>query len=180
VLVEASFDSEYAVALRRRGEAYEIFSVRPPTQLWLYQVLAMLKNGRMAVTNLDGRDEAAEQIRKLEATLPPDPNNLSLSRCAAPVDRETAAAIEAAWRRMLEAVRPDDEPSLGLDGTSYYFEMASNGGRPLAGETWSPREGTRPARLVRVAEEMRAYCESRNPARLRALLALARELGSPR
>jgi hypothetical protein len=122
------------------------------------------------------RDGTAEEIARLEKDLPADPGDLPLARCAAAVDEGTAKALTAAWRRMLDAVRADEELMPGLDGTSYHFSMEAEG-RALAGETWSPEEGTRPAKLARLAEAMRQYCETKEAPTLDEIRTLARSLG---
>jgi hypothetical protein len=80
---------------------------------------------------------------------------------------------------MLEAVRPDEELMPGLDGTTYVFSMESDG-RTLAGETWTPREGTLPAKLARLAATMLGYCQTKGAKSLREVRTLARELAAAR
>ena len=89
-----------------------------------------------------------------------------------------AAALLAAWRRMLEEVRPGDAPEAGADGDHYRFSMEADG-RALRGETLSPRGGTRAEKLARLVEAMRGYCETPQAGRLQELMSLARALGAP-
>lgn len=177
---------EHAVGLRQGEGRYEIFSLRPSRSVWEYQQLAMYRSGQAGSMRVDledpdseGRDTTEDEIRRLQAELPADPAGLPLSRCAVAVGGDVAAALLAAWRRMLEEVRPGEMLETGADGASYLFSMEL-GDRTLSGFTWSPGGGTRPARLVRLAGAMRDYCETRAAARLRALTRLARELGGRR
>jgi hypothetical protein len=156
----------------------------------------MYKSGRAGVFVLDGgkpdgkgggsddllgdpkakpRDDTPAEIARLEEGLPADPVDLPLERCSASVDDRLAESLTGAWRLMLEAVRPDETLMPGLDGTTYIFSMESDG-RALAGETWTPREGTRPARLARLAEAMREYCERPATGRLTEISELAHSL----
>ncbi|MEA3065518.1 MAG: hypothetical protein QOJ27_1970 [Sphingomonadales bacterium] len=196
-IVRPSFSEEYAVGLRRTQKGYEIFALQPSRQIWAYQAIRLYKRGRAGVIILDDpgpggksgkraellgdpgaalRDGTAEEVARLEKDLPADPGDLPLERCAAAVDDGAAAALTAAWRRMLDAVRPDEDLMPGLDGTSFHFSMEADG-RRLAGEAWSPQEGTRPARLARLAEAMRDYCGTREGERLAEIRALAESLG---
>lgn len=186
-IVQPSFQVEYAVGLRQNGGRYEIFSLQPSRSVWEYQQLAMYRAGQAGVSLVENlgdpdaeiRDGTADEIRRLQDGLPADPRDLPLSRCAVAVDGATAAALQAAWRRMLEEVRPGEALESGADGTSYKFSMEL-GGRALGGEAWSPRDRTRPAKLARLAEAMREHCETQQAGRLRELTRLARQLGGRR
>ncbi|MEA3008921.1 MAG: hypothetical protein QOJ91_613, partial [Sphingomonadales bacterium] len=103
--------------------------------------------------------------------------DLPLTRCALAVDKSSATALTAAWRRMLGSVRQGEELLAGADGTSYTFSMEVEG-RTLAGETWAPRPDTRPGRIARLAEAMREYCETREAGRLPEIAELAGRLSS--
>jgi hypothetical protein len=183
-IVRPAFDTEYAVGLRQAGKGFEIFALRPGRQVWAYQGIKLNQTGRAGVIIFDKplSDRSArpsggiaEEITRLEKDLPADPADLPLSHCAAAVDASLAASLNSAWRLMLEAVRPEEELMPGLDGTFYLFSMELEG-RALAGETWTPREGTRPAKLARLAEAMREYCETKAGERLAEIGELARSL----
>ena len=186
-IVRPSFEAEYAVTLRRTGDGHEIFAMRPVSQqVWAYQMAKLLRSGRAGVMHIDltdpksvPRDDTADEISRLEKDLPPDPADLALHRCAVPVDGRLAGDLAGAWRSMLEEVRPDEELMPGVDGTTYVFSMES-GGRALGGQSWTPREGTRPARLARLAEAMLSYCLTRKAAPLGRIRTLARELAAAR
>ncbi|HEX6375773.1 MAG TPA: hypothetical protein VFZ91_08625 [Allosphingosinicella sp.] len=195
-VVRPSFQTEYAVGLRQDGEGYEIFALRPSRQIWAYQMIKLYKSGQAGVMIFDGsdgddpdkllgdpdsepRDGTADAIAQLQKDLPADPSDLPLSRCAVTVDDAVAAGVTAAWRRMLETVRPGEQLMPGLDGTSYIFSMETDGGA-LAGETWSPRAGTRPAKLARLAEAMREYCETKAAEPLAEIRNLAHALARRR
>ncbi|HTU10604.1 MAG TPA: hypothetical protein VMG08_06850 [Allosphingosinicella sp.] len=183
-----SFQVEQVVGIRRRGDGYEIFALRPSLQLWTYQSLARLRSGRGGVMTLEGelgdpdaelRDGTQDEIRRLEAGLPEDPRDVPLTRCAVPLEAAIVSRLRAVWRGMLDEVRPGERLDGGADGTSYEFSMEA-AGLALRGETWSPRRGTRLARLVGLAEAMRDYCDTRRPERLRALTRLVGQFGARR
>jgi hypothetical protein len=182
-VVEPSFQVEYAVALRQEGSGYEIVTLRPSRQIWTYAAIARLKSGHAGTFRTTGDDfsgdlvdTTAESIADLREGLPENPADLPVSRCAAPVDADTAAGLLRAWHLMLLQVRPDKNSLGGADGTTYSFSM-EEGGRTLSGETWSPRRRTRPARLAAIAEAMLGYCQTRDPSQLRRISELARKLG---
>jgi hypothetical protein len=170
-VVVPGFGAEYAVGLRQYEERYEIFSLQPSRRIWVYRLIADGTGGSDAAL----RDATRREIRRIEANLPADPTHLPLSRCAIAVDREAAALLLAAWRRMLEEVRPGDRPLSGAEGSSYRFSMAG-GRRPLDGAVSWPRPGTRTGRLARLADAMRDHCAVRRPRSLRALLGIARHV----
>jgi hypothetical protein len=184
-LITPSFAPESMVGLRQAGVGHEIFALRPRRQIWLYQAIRHYRYGRASVMSLDGTDPARQsakesaELARLEKDLPADPADMPLSRCAVTVDPALAAEVIAAWRTMLAAVETEEDLMPGLDGTTYVFSMET-GGRSLAGETWTPNEGTAPARLARLAEAMHRYCEKRAPEALVEIKSLARGLaGNP-
>ena len=172
-VVYPSSQAEFAVGLRHSAQGDEIFFIRPSRQVWTYTLVALMRQGHAGSMSMDGSDRTDEEIARLTDGLPERPADLSLERCAAPVDEDAANALILAWRTMLEDIGPPQEP--GLDGVSYEFSMPA-GDRSLAGETWSPRRGSRTEKLTRIAEQMRIYCESRHPEVLREMLSLARTI----
>jgi hypothetical protein len=184
-LVMPSFETEYLVGLRRTNRGYEIFALRPVRQqVWVYQLIKAYRSGRAGVMNVDiadpksvPRDDTADEIARLEKDLPADPADLPLNRCSVPVEARLAADLTKAWRNMLEAVRSDEDLMAGVDGTSYVFSMEFEG-RALAGETWTPSEGTAPAKLALLADTMRRYCETRDAGLLPEIGRLGRGLAA--
>jgi hypothetical protein len=120
------------------------------------------------------RDVTGEKIAQMREGLPENPADLPVTRCAVPVDESVAATLMRGWRKMLADVGPDSWEA-GLDGTSYTFAMVEDG-RTLEGETWTPRRGSRPARLAALAETMLEHCQAPEPARLARIETLARKL----
>ncbi|HYG29591.1 MAG TPA: hypothetical protein VD887_05180 [Allosphingosinicella sp.] len=177
-IVLHSFQTEYAVGLREGPGGYEIFSLRPARQIWTYTMIEMMRQGAVRASDLQGRDITASEIERQAEGLPADPADLPLARCSVAVDDALAGALLAAWRVMLLEVRPRRAPIDGLDGVTYRFSTESDG-RMLSGQTWSPRENTRPARLARIAEVMRSHCERPNPAYVALMRRLADRLVRP-
>lgn len=186
-IVTPSFQLEYVVGLRQQDDRNEIFMLRPASrQIWDYATIARLRSGHGGVLtgnlldpNAELRDVTQDEIKRLEEGLPADPGDLPLTRCAVAIDPALATVLQAVWRRMLDEVRPGERLEGGADGTAYRFSMELDG-RSRSGETWSPERGTRMARLVRIAEAMREYCETRQAARLQELSRLTRQLGGER
>jgi hypothetical protein len=67
---------------------------------------------------------------------------------------------------MLRGVRRDPaDLTAGIDGVTFHFSAFVLGEGVLAGETWSPEEGTQSARLVRVGTTLREFVEAPASAR---------------
>lgn len=178
VLVEPSFQPEYVVGLRAApAGGTEVFFAQPNRQIWTYELIDLMKHGRVGVMDMKGNNRAGQEVRRLTDSLPANPRDLPLSHCAASVDRDVADAVTDAWTRMLSEVQPTDEPALGLDGTSYHFSQVTDG-RTISGQTWSPEPKTRTGRLVALVEEMRFYCTSRSADHLKQILSIARGLAN--
>ncbi|MEA3009950.1 MAG: hypothetical protein QOJ91_1642, partial [Sphingomonadales bacterium] len=92
-IVRPSFETEYAVGLRRLEDGYQIFALRPERQVWSYQMIRLYQSGRAGVMTFDGagsddpdklfgdpdskpRDATAETTAELEKGLPADPGDL--------------------------------------------------------------------------------------------------------
>lgn len=175
-IVYPSFSVEYAVGLRRGTGGWEIFGVHPTSHsVWTYTAIELMRQGHMGAMTMDGRDRTGEEMAELRKGLPADPADLPLSRCSVPLGVDAADAVAAAWRTMLEAVKPDPAGLPGADGTDFHFSMES-GGRTLAGQTWSPREGSRPAKLAALAAAMQELCEKHDAAGSGRIRALAQEI----
>lgn len=174
-IVHPAFAPEFAVGVRQRGDRHYVFAIQPSQSVWTYTWLEVMREGRAGVMSLDGRDQTPSEIQRLTAALPADPSDLPLSRCEAPVDVELAASIMSAWKNMLEEVRPGEEQPTGTDGVTYHFSMESDG-RPLAGQIWSPDRDTRTARLAKMADTMRSYCQKPAPKHTRRITTLTQEL----
>jgi hypothetical protein len=175
VIILPSFRPEVAIGLRQGNDRFEIFSISPTRQIWTYQLIYMMKTGQVVTLGGDGATRQADEIKRMEAGLPPDPANLPLVRCAIGVDKKVAADITDVWKRMLEEVRSDDDLSIGLDGETYHFSMTANG-RALAGQAWSPYHKTRVGKLVTIAYAMRDYCQTQKAKHLRQLSSLAKQV----
>jgi len=158
--VEPSFSVEYAVALKEDAGANKIVSITAEQQLWKFQVLEMMKRGEITSSDMDGKNTTADEIKRLEASLPKDPNEVKVERCEVAVDSGLAARIVSVWKQMLLGVHVVPYEG-GLDGVFYRFSMPVDG-KDVAGQTWSPNPDSKPGRLVEIAETMRAYCQKKN------------------
>jgi hypothetical protein len=101
---------------------------------------------------------------------PKDSEGVGAKTSRAPIDRETAEAVNRIWRRMLRMTRYPDEPGLGADGTDYHFSRflpLVNDGRPdppggwEQGTIWSPDEDSPCGRLVAIGERLRDYATAK-------------------
>lgn len=160
VIEMPSFVPESATGIREKPEGqFQVFHLVPEKQLWNYVWLDMLKSNQDGDANLKG------EIDKFERGLPPDFRNLKLKRCEAPISAERARKLMRLWKEMLLQTGYDrpkhiDEPmpaTGGLDGTVLHFSMR-DGYQVLAGQKWTPDEGTRVGLLTQIVFTMRTYC----------------------
>jgi hypothetical protein len=159
VLVQPSFAREYAVGLKETNGTFTAFWVESKVQLWGYGLLDMFKKGQIVGVR-DGKSTNAEEIARLEAELPQQPNNVPLMRCQKPIESALAQRILFAWSQMLTRARPDK--SYGLDGDTYEFAMI-HGDKTITGTAWSPAPGSRDDLLINVVIALRRVCMNNFP-----------------
>jgi hypothetical protein len=91
-------------------------------------------------------------------------------KARAPLDAETAEALNKTWRRMLRRTRYPAEPRIGADGVDYHFSRflpLIDRGRPdpLAGweegTIWSPDDDSPCGAIVTLGERLKAYVQAR-------------------
>lgn len=58
------------------------------------------------------------------------------------------------FQAMGQTIRPPSERKIGLDGTTYLFEMTDRDGNVLRGETWTPTLSSVPGRLVCICNDL--------------------------
>jgi hypothetical protein len=85
---------------------------------------------------------------------------LTAERCEVGIDASLAKRLVESWRRMLLRVPSDAHIRMGLDGELYIFSMRTKK-QQLSGQTWSPDEGTMPARLVDIGIALTRYCRAK-------------------
>jgi hypothetical protein len=73
---------------------------------------------------------------------------------------ETATFLRQVWLSMLKGVRRPDVARNGLDGTQFHFSAFLVGEGILAGQVWTPEQGTPTERLVRLGELLRKFVEA--------------------
>jgi hypothetical protein len=162
-VVEPSFQNEFAVGLTSDNGAYRVFVLEPSAQIWSYTILKMMKDGKITSTDSEGHSTTSAQIAQLEARLPPNPEDLKVSRCEIAVPDGIGERIVQAWRTML--AKTAVTATMGLDGTIYHFAMRDSG-RVQAGQVWSPSENTNPWRLVLIMQAMKLACRTKSDALL--------------
>jgi len=99
---------------------------------------------------------------------------IKVKESRAPIDEETARAVEALWdAALIEARYPDLDPAtIGFDGESCSFSDIVLGAGELRGSTWSPTGGSRMHDLVTAGRKLIAYGRSTDTERASALSAL--------
>jgi hypothetical protein len=167
MIAEPSFQPEYTVGLSEDAGEYRIFALEPAVPLYSYQILEDLERGAIASVGKSG--EMKSEIAKLRSTLPADYHDVKVNRCQTSVDSRLGGRLIDVWQRMLLQTRfegdPDDKApeteTIRMDGEDFHFSMRSRFGA-LEGKTWSPSLPSKPAKLVEIAETMRAYCTRRD------------------
>ena len=106
----------------------------------------------------------------------PDPAAVRVRRSDTAISVDLAAAIRRAWREALVQVKHPSQPRYGLDGESYHFALSELETGPMAGQTWSPDEQSRPGRLVALAHSLRQYILAGEAERSSIYQQLARQL----
>jgi hypothetical protein len=175
---------EWIVGLRRAaGGKYEVFRLQASAQVWHEEEEAEVKEE--TTVKGDGKESAAtasvDQNTPKAATSGPKLEDIKAPEKAAPIDAEVAESVAGAWKAVLEQVNPPGKADLGVDGTTYEFAAREPGGTEKRAEKWSPRDASRPGKLVALADKLGRYVAADAKARtsLRGeILALAKELSA--
>jgi hypothetical protein len=168
---------EWIVGLRRTAPGkYEVFRLQASAQVWVEEEDTETKG--------QGKDNAAEsgdQTPAKPATPAPKLEDIRAPEKTAPLDVEAAESVAGAWKAALDQVNPPGKADLGVDGVTFEFAVRDAGGAERRAEKWSPREASRPGRLVALAEKLGRYAtaETKQRTELRnEILTLARGLAS--
>jgi hypothetical protein len=156
VIAEPSFANEFAVGVRETGGEYRIFYYVAPQHLWDYEMLGLIRKGEIA-SSKDGKSTTADEIRKLQASLPSDPSSIKLMECELPIDPQVAQTLVRIWKVLLLQTHYDEDADLGVDGDTYHFSMRS-GYEELAGKVWSPPESADIGRLIAIVNTVKKTC----------------------
>jgi len=176
-IVQPSFEPEFAVGVKQDADGYRIFYQEASQQLWQYSVLEMMKRGEITSADANGKSTTAEDIAKLEKSLPPNPKDVKINRCEYAIDSDLGAKIVDDWRRMLLGTRYAKRPRMGIDGTFYHF-FAKSGYQGMAGKTWSPDPATATGMLAQLADSMKTLCTTKRDLTLREVEKLTGALAS--
>ena len=186
MLVEPSFDVEYAVAIERDRDFqnYKIVTLTPAAKVWFY---VLLDETRARLEKSQSADEVRRLKKKivdLERDAPGVLEELSVKRCELSISPALGETLFSLWAQMLFDVRYHkfSEPSPGgppwlnihLDGVNYHFGFEY--GQSLAGYAWSPSEQSNLGRFVSIGDRLRDLCESPDIASEVEIARMAREL----
>ena len=143
-----SFEPEWAIYLtREEGSAPRLGSRRLGSHLWAEMTSRISDNGRRGGYSL-GPEAQTAALAELK---------IEVETSQAVVAVETADVLETVWSRMLEGVHYPGTPWGGEDGVRYRASHWSRGLGFRSGQTWSPRDESRPHALVKLAEQMAAF-----------------------
>jgi hypothetical protein len=147
-----SFAEERAVYIKyensNSGTPPVVVSVKMERSLWgeMIQVLKADSNDKRSY------NISPEYQRKALLKVP-----TKVDRFEAPIDRETAVALEQTWEAMLIRVHYPEKRERRRDGENYHFANFTDEGGFRAGKVWSPPEGTPPHELVVLATDLWFY-----------------------
>lgn len=170
-IIMPSFETEYGVGVTRDKDDPKLVGLRSDAKLWYYSILREYdsekrpKSGRF-------EEKKKEDMRELRASLPPRTEDVNLKRCEMPLSAENQTLLTDLWRAMLYAVRYPPTGIVGVDGVSYHFSGGFDR-QTLAGQTWSPKEGTRLDRFTRMTEALYAACAANDDGALSAAISAA-------
>ena len=173
-IILPSFETEYGVGVTYDKDDPILVGLRADAKLWYYSILREYdsqtrpKNGRY-------EEKKKEDMRELRASLPPRIEDVKLKRCEMPLSAESHAILTNLWRTMLYGVRYPPTHRFGLDGISYHYSGAFDR-QTLAGQTWSPKKGTRLDRFTRMTEQLYAACSANDAAALSDAISIARSI----
>lgn len=171
MMVIPSFSPEQVVALRQKGDRYEILALTPELHLWNYAILAMMQEGRLLSSDPGAREAQEKEIRELRAALPMDPADVGQKRCSRIIPKDAALAIAARYNEILaEPPRENEEGEIVLDGTSFQFFVWRDGVERRA-YYYAPLDEWPEGRLANLSFAMLRYCARKEG--VAKLLALA-------
>lgn len=101
VIVQPSFETEFAVGVKEDKDRYRIFYQEVSEQLWQYTVLDLMKKGQITSVGDNGKSTTQDDIAKLEKSLPPDPKDVKVNRCEYDIDPAFGAKLAGAWADVL-------------------------------------------------------------------------------
>jgi hypothetical protein len=126
-----------------------------------------MKKGEIT-SSQGGKSTTAEDITKLQASLPADPASIKLVRCETPIDPELANSIIGIWKYVLLQTRYDETTTLGVDGDTYHLSMEINHDS-FAGQVWSPPENADVGRAVDLIYTIKNVCTKEHNVSLETL-----------
>ena len=125
-----SFEHEWLVGIRKSGETFRAFVLRPDSQVW------------------------QTEIRPLDGSGP-----IRVTETSADLDAQTGKLLADLWSGMLLSARHPPWPIIGCDGTTFHFSMYIPGHGPASGKTWSPSPDSRTGLLAALGRSLAEYVD---------------------
>ena len=147
-----SFSEESAVYIKYDSDSSAappvVVAVRMERQLWFEMHEALDADAGGKGSHSIAPENQRKALLKIQSLV-----NYS----EAPMDRETAEALELTWEAMLMRVRYPETTNLGLDGETCHFANLTKDAGYRTGKVWSPDKGTPPYELVELAKALQEY-----------------------
>ena len=157
-IVIPSFQPEYAVGIKENKGSFTAFCRMPEQHLWLFQVLAGMRAGRISS---ESKEQTIADIRRLEAELPKDYRDVKIRGRDLTISSELATRIARVWELMLRQTRHEYQSGIGFDGTTYHFSAWVQY-QLMSGTVWSPEPTTLTGRLVQLTDTLKLLCIASN------------------
>jgi hypothetical protein len=153
ILAVPSFEREWAVYMIREDKS-------PPTLIFnrmQKHLWAEMQQKAGSIGKNDGKNKSLTSHEIDQKAI--ESMGIQVDTVSAPLKSKTADLLEDVWWRMLTRVRYPPKTESGLDGVRYHVSHKKQYEAYRSGQTQSPEEGTRPAALIALAQQMKAFAE---------------------
>jgi hypothetical protein len=142
IVIAPSSIPEEVAGIRRTVDGYQAFAVTSESAVWdTYFILTARPSGNV--------------LRELKRRAPSDYREIVTHVYSAPISLKIVQRLVQIWHKMLLNTRKPTDGRIGLDGTTYRFDLLSIKGN--SAEVWSPKKGTKALALVQIGIALSKY-----------------------
>lgn len=142
IVIAPSSIPEEVAGIRKTADGYQAFAVTSESAVWdTYFILTARPSG--------------DVLRNLKRRAPSDYREIVTHVYSAPISLKVVQRLVQIWQEMLLNTRKPTDRSIGLDGTTYRFDLLSIKGK--SAEVWSPKKGTKALALVQIGIALSKY-----------------------
>jgi hypothetical protein len=144
IVIAASSIPEQVAGIRKTADRYEAFVVVSESAVWDTYFMVNAHPG-------------GEVLQQLKRRAPSEYRQIRIHFYSAPIPAETVQRLVQIWHKMLLDARKPTDGSIGLDGTTYRFDLSTLEGK--SAEVWSPKKGTKTLALVNIGIALSKYAK---------------------